>query len=196
MIDDKQMQTFDDAKGATENLFDDGEQLSIEGVENSEQQTAEETSTNTDNPTTENIDPVTETAVQTAEIAAQTANEKDQHLQQVLQELSAIKEENNSLKQMVSEINNQNKEQLIEDVMPVLDIGSLAFDDEDTIKGKQADYAKQMAEYVKKSLMQELSPFVEQAKEGMYQKEKSEVISALSTIPQYRDWDWGNVATA
>ena len=47
MIDDKQMQTFDDAKGATENLFDDGEQLSIEGVENSEQQTAEETSTNT-----------------------------------------------------------------------------------------------------------------------------------------------------
>lgn len=188
-MDNNQLQTFNDASAATENLFDEGEQLSIEGIENLEQDTeetpVEETpATENTDPTTENVDPVTENAVQTAEIAAQTANEKDQQLQQVLGELNALREQNETLQQTISQMSDQQKENLIEEVMPVLDISNLAFDDEETIQAKQIEFANKMAEYVKGNMMKELEPFVAQAKEGMYEKEKSEVLTALATIPE------------
>lgn len=171
---------FENAKNATEDLFD--ESLAEERGEQTKT-VQEET-----NPAEER-EAVTETlneAVQTAETATETAAEKNNQLMQVLEELEAVKQQNETLQDTISQMSQKQKEAIVENAleMPVLDVNSLAFADEETVKNAQSEYARKMAEFIKDDVMKEMSPFVEQAKEGMYQKEKNEVISALSQIPE------------
>lgn len=171
---------FENAKNATEDLFDAS--LAEEREEQTEE-VQEET-----NPAEER-EAVTETlneAVQTAETATETAAEKNNQLMQVLEELEAVKQQNETLQDTISQMSQKQKEAIVEQAleMPVLDVNSLAFADEETVKNAQSEYARKMAEFIKDDVMKEMSPFVEQAKEGMYQKEKNEVISALSQIPE------------
>ena len=86
----------------------------------------------------------------------------------------------------LAELSKKNEEALIEDAlaMPTLDINGLAFATEEEIAQKQAEYAQQMAEFVKSGVMKEMSPFIAQAKEGIYQKEKADTLSALSQVPE------------
>ena len=187
---------FDEANKATEEMFENEEQVSLEEAvqaQEAEEQPAEEAvETSVENaepveqeqPTQENT--VLDEAVNTAEIAAQTAQEKDMQLQQALQELEALKAQNQQMQGAIAELSRQNEENLIEEAMqmPTLDVNSLAFLTEEEIAQKQAEYAQQMAEFVKAGVMKEVSPFVEQAKEGIYQKEKTETLSALSQVPE------------
>ena len=191
------MNAFEDARTATEEMFENEEQMSLEDAiqaQEAEEQTAEaveqpiETEESVEQ---EEEQPATETttldeAVNTAEIAAQTAQEKDMQLQQVLQELEALKAQNQQMQGTISELSKQNEENLIEEAMqmPTLDVNSLAFLTEEEIAQKQAEYAQQMAEFVKAGVMKEVSPFVEQAKEGIYQKEKADTLSALAQVPE------------
>ena len=191
------MNAFEDARTATEEMFENEEQMSLEDAiqaQEAEEQTAEaveqpiETEESVEQ---EEEQPATETttldeAVNTAEIAAQTAQEKDMQLQQVLQELEALKAQNQQMQGTISELSKANEENLIEEAMqmPTLDVNSLAFLTEEEIAQKQAEYAQQMAEFVKAGVMKEVSPFVEQAKEGIYQKEKAETLSALAQVPE------------
>lgn len=181
--DDKKLETFDDATNAFEEQLAAAETDGL-AEETQTQESTEETSAESAGETQEAPD-LTEQATQTAEVAAQAAVEKDQQLQQVLQELAALKEQNETLQNTIKEMSNQNKEELLEEVMPVLDVGSLAFDDEETIKQKQTEYAQKMVEYVKK----ELEPFIQQAQQEIYEKEKSEVISALAKLPELQGID-------
>ena len=195
------MNAFEDARTATEEMFENEEQMSLEEAiqaQEAEEQTAEaaEQPTETeeaveDAETAEQEQPATETttldeAVNTAEIAAQTAQEKDMQLQQVLQELEALRAQNQQMQGTISELSRTNEENLVEEAMqmPTLDVNSLAFLTEEEIAQKQAEYAQQMAEFVKAGVMKEVSPFVEQAKEGIYQKEKAETLSALAQVPE------------
>ena len=195
------MNAFEDARTATEEMFENEEQMSLEEAiqaQEAEEQTAEaaeqpiETEEAVeDAETVEQEQPATETttldeAVNTAEIAAQTAQEKDTQLQQVLQELEALRAQNQQMQGTISELSKANEENLIEEAMqmPTLDVNSLAFLTEEEIAQKQAEYAQQMAEFVKAGVMKEVSPFVEQAKEGLYQKEKTETLSALAQVPE------------
>lgn len=134
----------------------------------------------------EGTEDVTEKAVQTAELAAQAASEKDAQLQQALQENAALKEQYNSLNETITQMSQQQKEAIVEEALdiPLFDVDSIAFEDDETKRARQEEYARKMAEFVKGGVMKEISPFVEQAKEGLAQKEKSEAINALSTLPE------------
>ena len=183
---------FDEANKATEEMFENEEQVQMEEAiqaQEAEEQPVEEVETPTEpveqeQPTQENT--VLDEAVNTAEIAAQAAQEKDMQLQQALQELEALKAQNQQMQGAIAELSRQNEENLIEEAMqmPTLDVNSLAFLTEEEIAQKQAEYAQQMAEFVKAGVMKEVSPFVEQAKEGIYQKERTETLSALSQVPE------------
>jgi hypothetical protein len=187
------MKAFEDARTATEEMFANEEQAALEEAiqaqeaeEQAEQptETPEEVEQVPEEPTPENG--VLDDAVNTAEVAAQVAQEKDMQLQQVLQEIEALRAQNQQMQGTIAELSKQNEEKLIEEAMqmPTLDVNSLAFLTEEEIAQKQAEYAQQMAEFVKAGVMKEVSPFVEQAKEGLYQKEKAETLSALAQVPE------------
>ena len=128
----------------------------------------------------------TEDAIQTAEAATRAAEEQNAQLNQVMSELGTMKQQNDDLQRQLKEMSDVQKEKIVEQAieMPTLNLDDLAFADDETKANVQREYAQKMAEYVKGDIMKEMSPFVEQAKEGLYQKEKNEVVSALSQIPE------------
>lgn len=188
------MPNFDDAIRATEEMFanENAEQaqeeqvvLAEEPIEETTEETAEEVPTETtEQPTQEEM--VLDDAVNTAEIAAQTAQEKDAQLQQALQEIQALRAQNEQMQGTITELSQQNEENLIEEAMqpPVLDINGLAFATEDEVKQAQADYAQKMSEYNRQQIMKELAPTLEYAKKGMLDAERNETLSALSQVPE------------
>ena len=193
------MKNFDDARTATEELFENDEQLTLdEAVQAQEQpeettEPVEETPVETVEETTEQVEEqpteesaTLENAITTAETAAQVAQERDMQLQQALQELEALKAQNQSMQGAIEELSKKNEENLIEEAMqpPVLDVNGLAFATEDEIKQAQADYAQKMYEYNRKQFESEFAPTLEYAKRGMREAEKSEAISALSQVPE------------
>lgn len=127
-----------------------------------------------------------EDAVQTAEAAAQAAAEKDAQLQQIMQELEMAREQQANMQAAIEELSRQNEEHIVKEALepPMLDISSLAFADEDTIREAQRQYAQQMADYNRQSFMKEFAPVIEQANKAKYDEEKNSVISVLSQIPE------------
>ena len=190
------MKAFEDARVATEEMFDNDELLNtdndIQAPEEEQPAVEEEIPTETAEPTVEEeIQPtqenvVLDNAVNTAEIAAQAAQEKEMQLQQALQDIEFLRSQNQQMQGTIEELSQKNEENLIEEAMqmPTLDINGLAFADEEQIAQAQAQYAQQMADFVKAGVMKEVSPFVEQAKEGIRQREKTDALSALSKIPE------------
>ena len=170
------MKAFEDARTATEEMFEEEAIQAPESEENTE--------TAPEQPATDNT--TLDDAVNTAEVAAQVAQEKDAQLQQALQELEELKAQNQQMQGTLEELSRQNEENIIEEAMqmPALDVNALAFMTDEEIAQKQNEYAQQMAEFVKAGVMKEVSPFVEQAKEGMYQKEKADTLSALAQVPE------------
>ena len=189
------MNTFEDAMAATEEMFANAEN---EPQEEPQEQPQEETETVAEeqnpeeNKIGDEIDEVEEQnavlddAVNTAEVAAQAAQEKDMQLQQALREIEMMKAQNMNMQSTIEELSKKNEEALIEDAlqMPTLDINGLAFADDETINKAQAKYAQDMAEYLKAGVMKDLSPFVEQAKQGIYEREKADMVSSLSQVPE------------
>lgn len=198
---------FDEARAASEEMFEN-EQLSLsdaasneetpsaDGEQTTENPPAQETpaetpSTGTEEPPAQQPENETtpstmEQAAQTAEIAAQVATEKDGQLQQALVEIEALKQQNQQLKTTVDEISRQNTENIVEEALtpPTLDINGLAFADEETQRAVMAKYAEDMSAYNRQQLMKEMSPALEFAKKGIQEAEKTEVINALSQIPE------------
>ena len=180
------MNAFEDARTATEEMFED-ETVQAPATEETVEtplETEAPTEPVQEQPTTDNS--TLDDAVNTAEVAAQVAQEKDAQLQQALQELEALRAQNQQIQGTLEELSKKNEENLIEEAlqMPTLDVNALAFMSDEEIAQKQNEYAQQMAEFVKAGVMKEVSPFVEQAKEGMYQKEKAETLSALAQVPE------------
>ena len=188
------MKDFTEAMKATEEMFAETEEQPLdEALAVEEEPTEEEVvldapqDTVAEEPTTQD-NAMLDDAVNTAEIAAQTAQEKDMQLQQVMQELEALRTQNQQMQGTIDELSQRNEEQVIEEAlaMPTLDVNGLAFATEEEVAQAQQEYARQMAELVKAGVMKEVEPFVAQAKEGMYQKEKTETLSALSQVPELK----------
>ena len=180
------MNGFEDARTATEEMFENPDVIQEEPVEQTEQPVATEENPEVvqEQPTQEEV--LINDAVQTAEVAAQAAQQKDMQLQQVLQELEALRTQNQQMYGTIEELSRKNEENIIEEAMqmPTLDINGLAFASEEEVAQAQAEYAQQMGEFVKAGIMKEISPFVEQAKEGIYQKDKQNTLSILSNVPE------------
>ena len=194
------MKNFDDARTATEELFENNEQIPLDEatpVQEVEEPTEEvETPVETEETPTETVEEVQEeptpdnamldNAVNTAEIAAQAAQEKDMQLQQALQEIEALKAQNQQMQGTLEELSKKNEENLIEEAMqpPVLDVNALAFATEEEIAQAHADFAQKMSEYNRQQIMKELAPTLEYAKKGMQEAERTETLSALSQVPE------------
>ena len=197
------MKDFDDARNATEELFANAdEQLTLDEAvqaQETEEQPVETTDVVEEQPTetvaetTEQVaeqptqeSATLENAITTAETAAQVAQERDMQLQQALQEIEALKAQNQQMQGSLEELSKQNEENLVEEALqpPVLDVNGLAFATEDEIKQAHADFAQKMAEYNRKQIMQELAPTLEYAKKGMQEAERTEVLAALSQVPE------------
>ena len=202
--------TFDEASAATEEMFA-SEQLSLvdvppateenppaDGEPGADNPPAEETPAETpptgteeppaQQPGTETPPSAIEQAAQTAEVAAQVAAEKDAELQDIRQQLEAERQRNAELQGTIDEMSRQNTEEIIEDALtpPTLDINGLAFADEETQKAAMAKYAQDMSAYNKQEFLKEMSPAIEFAKKGMRDAEKTEVVEALSQIPELK----------
>ena len=144
----------------------------------------------------ENNDDVVENNI--ADVAAPPAQEPPPQqpavtpelmLNQMHGELQMLRQQNQQLQQALQQQSDVQRQNIVEEVLapPQLDLSNIAFDDENTIAAKQNDYAMQMAEYMKKTMMKDLSPFIQQAKDGIAQKEKSDALASLSALPDMQD---------
>ena len=202
--------TFDEASAATEEMFA-SEQLSLvdvppateenppaDGEPGADNPPADETPAETpptgteeppaQQPGTETPLSAIEQAAQTAEVAAQVAAEKDGQLQQAMAEIESLRQQNQQLQGTIDEMSKQKTDEIIEDALtpPTLDINGLAFADEETQKAAMAKYAQDMSAYNKQEFLKEMSPAIEFAKKGMRDAEKTEVVEALSQIPELK----------
>lgn len=178
------MDNFDEARTATENMFtateeapvaNEPEQVEIEtpAVEENTPETAPETA-------------IADEATQLAEQASQVAEQKNAELQQAISENEALRIQNEQLQKTLSEMSQENKEEIIEEAMPTLDFDELAFADDETKRAKQEEYSNAMAEFVRKGIMKEMTPFIEQAKSAQFEKDKQDAIAQLSQVAELK----------
>lgn len=119
-----------------------------------------------------------------------------QQLMESQQQQQAIMQQNAQLQNMVHELSEKNKEKVVEETieMPVLDIGRLAFEDEDAIRDAQLQYAQQMGDYIKavnkedlQSFRQQLQPLLDEAKRGEIAREEQAFVDSVSQYPEMAD---------
>ena len=177
---------FDEARSATENMFTateeappvtDGEQVALEtpAVEEPAPETA---------PTPE---PTPETAI--ANEATQFAEQASQVAQQTASENEALRAQVEQLQRTISEMSQAREEEIVEEAMPTLDFDELAFADDETKRIKQEEYTNAMAEFVRKGIMKEMTPYIEQAKSAQMEKDKQEAIAQLAHVPELKGID-------
>ena len=169
---------FENARMQSEEMFNNQDNYPPENVQQEDNGEVQQEQSENSN--------ITNDAISAAQTAANMAEEKDNQLNQVLAELNAVREQNEALSETISQMSQTNEEKIVDEAtkMPVLDVASLAFADDEAIQNAQSQYAQEMSDFIKSSIMKEMSPFIEQAKEVMYQKEKNKIISALANVPE------------
>ena len=187
---------FDEASKATEDMFEEPspeafeeptpEEIPEDIADSSETSPAEVPTEEAPAPAPEGA--LLDEAVSTAEIAAQTAAQKDAELQQAMQQLEMERQRNAQLAGAVEALSRKNEEHIIEEALapPELDISSLAFADEETVRSAQAKYAQDMAEYNRRTFEKEFAPVIEMANKQRYAEERDGVIAGLSQVPELR----------
>ena len=176
---EKRMNNFDDAFSVAQADYVTEENLDDTDVESEEMQEDKVTS---DAGLQENVQ-----AADVAETAALAAQEADSKLQEVLQENELLRQENAKMQELLSEINTKNKEMVIKESvpeLPQLDFSALSFADEAQKKEAAEKYSQDMIEYAKQAILKDIAPFVEQAKKGQLEAEKTELMAALKDVPE------------
>jgi hypothetical protein len=169
------MDNFEEARVATENMFEvPVEETPAEATEQPAEAPIEETPN------------VTEEATKVAEEATKIAEEQNAELSRLMSENEELKAKSEQLQKTISEMSTAREEEIVEEAMsiPEIDFNELAFADAETQAKAREEYANAMAKFVRKGIMDEMSPYIEQAKEGQREKEKREAISVLSQIPE------------
>lgn len=161
-------------------------------------QTAEPTNTDGANPQAANAEAdaletqaaqdsqVIDEAVSTAETAAQELNRTSTELGQMREQNAALQEQLRQLSEQIKQMSQQQEESIVAETItqPHLDINGLAFADDETVAAAETEYAKQMAEYVRGGLMDELAPYINEAKEGKRRAQRDEVFDGLSRVKE------------
>ena len=177
------MPNFDEASRATEEMFADDSQVSMEEAMTEETpEVVEEVPT--EQPTPENE--VLDNAVNTMEVATQVAQDKDAQLQEALREIERLNAQQQQMQGTIEELSNKNEENLIEEALqpPTLDINGLAFADEETIAQELAKFTQGLSDYNRKEFEKEHAPELEFAKKAMREEEKARVLSDLAQAPE------------
>lgn len=177
------MNNFDEAKVATEQMFEAPAEEVVEEAP-AEEAPVEETSPNTE-------EKMLNEATNVAEQATQLAEQQNAELSKAMAEKEQYKARAEQLEKTISEMSQANKEEVVEEAMamPTIDFNELAFADPEVQSKAQQDYANAMTEFVRKGIMDEMSPYIEQAKAGQREKEKNEAISVLSQVPELQGID-------
>lgn len=125
-------------------------------------------------------------AAETANAAAQLAAHKDAELSSALEQIRRLKEEKAQLENTVAEMSAANEAQVTEQLIapPALNINDLTFADEETVRAAEKQYADDMTAYARQQIMNELSPYLEEAKAGMAEKQRRQTLEKLSAIPE------------
>lgn len=172
---------FEDARSALEQMFlgDVREEEVLDDVEENAAEARSEAESA--------AQATTEDAANVAEAAAQAAAQKDEAMRQMAEELAAEREKSARLEGTIAEISKQNERHVIEDALepPTIDFSSLAFADEETQKAAMAKYSSELTEFNKKQLLKDIEPALNFAKQGIYEREKAELIESLSSIPEF-----------
>lgn len=175
--------SFDEAMARAQSLFDQPEQP-VEDVQEQEPAAQEQ----------QQAEPVAQ------EPQPDPYQEQMQALQQQVaeaqQQLEATMQQNAQLQGMVHELSEKNKEKVVEEMveMPVLDIGRLAFEDEDAIRDAQLQYAQQMGDYIKavnkkdlQSVKDEIQPLLDEAERGRVAREEQAWVDQSLRYPEMAD---------
>lgn len=195
------MSQFEQENKAAETLFEN--KLSLDETETPVEEQSNETENSDsiqvpeeENKTEEQLkNEALENAVSTAERGAQVAVQQDaqiKQLQEQLQQAQAanqnLTEQNQTLNNAITQMNQVQQEKVVEETleMPTIDFSALVYDNEEEATARQKKYADDMREYVRRDVMKELEPFVAQAKEGLYQKEKEQTLNDLSKVPEMK----------
>ena len=189
------MDNFDDAKQATEDMFDGQEVL---GEESTPQDTPQEPQQEgqaqepqvQEQPTQDNN--AVDEAANVAQAAAQAAAEREQEYQRIMAENEQLRQTNNELQQTITQQSQQREQAIIEDAtqMPMLDVNRLAFEDDATVQQMQQDYANAMQKYVTQQVLKDVEPALQYAKDGMREKEKREMLEAFKGVDELK-WNKG-----
>ena len=175
------MDNFDEARQATEQMFEAPAETPVE-------ETPAE-APNEEAPAVETRkDEMLNEATNIAEQATQVAQQQNEQLSQVIGENEKLNSRIAELERTISEMSKAKEEEIVEEAMkmPTIDFNELAFADAETQSKAQNEYANAMAEYVRKGVMDEMSPYIEQAKAGQREKEKNEAIATLSQVPELK----------
>lgn len=178
---------FDNARTATEQLFEGEQQISTEETApppvEVEESVVEQPAEGQPEAGTEMQ--ALDEATQVAEAATQAAEESNAELRQAMDELEVLRRQNEQMQGTIEELSRQNEENIVEELLepPVLDVSALAFADEETVRAAQTKHAEDMAAYTEKMLMKKFSPVIEQANKAKYAEEKANALSVLSQIP-------------
>ena len=185
------MDNFDDAKQATEDMFDGQEVL---GEESTPQDTPQEPQQEgqaqepqvQEQPTQDNN--AVDEAANVAQAAAQAAAEREQEYQRIMAENEQLRQTNNELQQTITQQSQQREQAIIEDAMqmPMLDVNRLAFEDDATVQQMQQDYANAMQKYVTQQVLKDVEPALQYAKDGMREKEKREMLEAFKGVDELK----------
>ena len=174
------MDNFDEARNATESMFNETPEVEEAPVEEAPTEAVETKK-----------DEMLAEATNIADQATQVAQQQNEQLSQYASENEQLKAQNEQLQRTIAEMSKAKEEEIVEEAMamPTIDFNELAFADAETQSRVQNEYANAMAEYVRKGVMDEMSPYIEQAKAGQREKEKNEAIASLSQVPELAGLD-------
>lgn len=178
-MDENDIKTFDDAQTAAQQIFTNTAETPPDG--NTEDQ-PQDIETPTPDVNTQNGDVNTiETAVSTAEQSLAMLQQERAVNEQLRQRIAEMEKSSAQQSQQIVE---SEENRALNDEMPTLDLSGMAFDDDETIQRKQAEYTQKVIDYSQKRIMDELEPYIAQAREGLAEKERTQTLSQLGQIPQ------------
>lgn len=136
---------------------------------------------------------MTEQALDAAEQLAGRAEEQNNELQEVRQQLGAVMDQNQQMQEMIRQMSQQQEEHVEEDMQkensfPVLDTSQFAFASEEELQRMNQEYARQVESYMEQEMnrrMQEIKPYLDEAKAGAQLRERDRVISEMKDLPEF-----------
>ena len=198
------MADFDEARQATESMFAEpaeetpadvqGEEVPAEQVTEhpAEDALAEAQNENPQGDPTAAVDEAANIAEAAANAAAAERQKNEQNqaqLQQLTAENEQLRQANEELQDTITQQSQQQKEQIIENAMPELDMNALAFASPQEVERIKAEYAAKMRDYLMGDIRKEFEPAIEYAQEGIRERERANALNELRQIPELKDID-------
>lgn len=105
------------------------------------------------------------------------------------EETEKIRAENEQLKNLLKEISEERTEAVEREAVPEFDVEGLTFMDPEEQKKAFSDFARQIADYSRKSTLQAISPLIERSQNAIQSQEEQSVFDELRGTEEFKDID-------